>query len=68
MQIRCQQCHKPYALKKEAVHQALDMMTAEKLTHYDTQCPHCRRVNHVSRSELLHAAPNWGKKEEPPSS
>jgi phage FluMu protein Com len=63
MQIRCQNCHKPFGLGKEAVHAALDQMTAENLHHYDAPCPHCRRVNHVSKADLLRAAPDWGKAE-----
>ncbi len=61
MQIRCQNCHKPYAIGKEEVHAALDLMAAQDLHHYDTQCPHCRRANHVSHDELLRAAPDWKK-------
>jgi phage FluMu protein Com len=64
MQMRCQFCHKPFVLNKEAVHAALDQMSAEKLHHYDAHCPHCRRVNRVSRDELFHAAPDWGKHKE----
>ena len=59
MQILCYQCHKPYALNKEIVRAALDQMSAEDLTHFDAPCPHCRRVNRVSRKELLRAAPDW---------
>jgi len=59
MQILCYHCHKPYALNKEIVHAALDQMQAESLTHYDAPCPHCRRVNRVSRKELQRAAPDW---------
>jgi redox-regulated HSP33 family molecular chaperone len=66
MQIRCQYCHRPYAITKEAVHAALEVITAEKLNHYDANCPHCGKVNHVSRSELLRAAPNWHPKEDLP--
>lgn len=61
MQIRCQRCHKPYALSKETVHAALDQMMAENLSHYDAQCPHCRRTNRVSQAELKRAAPDWEK-------
>jgi phage FluMu protein Com len=61
MQIRCQKCHKPYAMSSDAVHAALDQMTAEDLSHYDAQCPHCRRTNRVSMDELKRAAPDWGK-------
>jgi phage FluMu protein Com len=59
MQIRCYHCNRPFALKKEVVHAALDMITSENLSHYDAHCPHCRRVNRVSRQELLRAAPDW---------
>lgn len=59
MQIRCYNCHKPFALGKSAVHAALEVITAEELSHYNAPCPHCRRVNRVSRAELLRAAPDW---------
>lgn len=59
MQIRCQNCHRPYALSKETVFYALNTMTAEGMNHFNANCPHCRRVNRVSRQELLRAAPDW---------
>ena len=59
MQIRCFHCHKPFALSRETVHAALDYLSEENLGHYNAQCPHCRRVNKVSRDELLRAAPDW---------
>ena len=61
MQIRCMNCHKPFALKHEVVLAALDMLTSQDMSHYDAHCPHCRRVNRVSREELLRAAPDWKK-------
>lgn len=66
MQLRCTNCHKPFALGNEAVHYALDTMEAEDLNHYNAQCPHCRRVNRVSDQELKRAAPDWvpGQKEQ----
>ena len=59
MQLRCYHCHRPFALGREAVHQALDSLSESGLGHYDAQCPHCRRVNRVSKQELQHAAPDW---------
>ena len=59
MQIRCYHCHKPFALSKDAIHQALEVITEEDLGHYNAPCPHCRRMNRVSRDELLRAAPDW---------
>jgi hypothetical protein len=61
MQIRCQQCHKPYGMSKETVYAAIEAMHTENLHHYDSQCPHCRRVNRISRDELIRSAPGWGK-------
>jgi hypothetical protein len=61
MQIRCYNCHKPYALGKEAVVNAIEQVTAEDLSHFNVPCPHCRKVNRVSRDELMRAAPDWEK-------
>jgi hypothetical protein len=59
MQIRCYNCHRPFALGREAVHAALDVTYAEELSHYNAHCPHCRRANRVSVEELRRAAPDW---------
>jgi transposase-like protein len=64
MQVRCQQCHKPFALSRETVRAALDMMIEQELHHYNAKCPHCRKTTQVSKTELLRAAPDYGKKEE----
>lgn len=59
MQIRCYNCHKPFAIGKQETHAALDMVESQHLSHYDAPCPHCRRVNRVSRQDLERAAPDW---------
>lgn len=59
MQIRCYHCHKPFAIGKQEAHSALDIMASQNLSHYDASCPHCRRINRVSRQELERAAPDW---------
>jgi phage FluMu protein Com len=64
MQIRCYHCHKPFAIGKEAVHAALDFVDAENLSHYDAPCPHCRRINRVSRQALERDAPDWVRNKE----
>lgn len=61
MQIHCSNCHRPYGLNREEVHAALDTLEAEHMGHYNATCPHCRRVNRVSRNELLRAAPDWAR-------
>jgi len=63
MQIRCQQCHKPFGVSRETVHQALNTIESEQLHHFDFHCPHCRRLNHASKAELQRAAPDWKKAE-----
>ncbi len=69
MQIRCNHCNKPFALKKEEIVAALDSLQEQNLHHYNAYCPHCRRANRISRAELEHAAPDWKptKKESHPS-
>ena len=59
MQIRCYNCRRPFALNKEAVHAALELLTAQNMSHYNAPCPHCSKVNRVSLKELQRAAPNW---------
>ena len=59
MQIRCQHCHKPFALGKEAVHSALDEVQEGGLNYFNVFCPHCSRTNRVSKDELTRAAPDW---------
>lgn len=59
MQIRCYHCNKPFALNKDAIHAALDQVVPQDLSHYDAHCPHCGRVNRVSRKDLQRSAPEW---------
>jgi hypothetical protein len=59
MQVRCMQCHRPFALGKDAVYAALDTVHDEELSHYNAFCPHCRKANRISKEELMRAAPDW---------
>lgn len=59
MQIRCNHCHRPFALGKEEVHAALETVAAGGLSHYNAYCPHCRRANRISKEALRRAAPDW---------
>jgi phage FluMu protein Com len=61
MQIRCYQCHKPFAISKAAIQDALDLIETQGLEHYNAACPHCRRVNRISRQELLRFQPEREK-------
>jgi len=63
MQIRCQQCHKPFALTKAQIHAALDVMALENMNHFNAACSHCRRINRVSRKDLIRQAPDWSPPE-----
>ena len=64
MQLRCYKCGKPFALSQKTIYFALDEIYKNNLNYYDAICPHCRRVNKVSKKELLRAAPNWKPPEE----
>ena len=59
MQIRCQHCHRPFGLSRETVHNALDLLAAENLAHYNVNCPHCGKTMRVSKVELQRSAPDW---------
>ncbi|MGW8226227.1 MAG: hypothetical protein ACWGOY_10860 [Anaerolineales bacterium] len=66
MQIRCTNCHRPFAINREAVHAALDEIHSQNLTHYNAYCPHCRRSNRISPDALKRAAPDWKPENSPP--
>ena len=51
---------------KDAVYAALELLIREQLNHYDANCPHCGKVNHISRIELQRAAPDWQKRQNAP--
>ena len=59
MQIRCYNCHKPFAISKDEVNIALGVINEQNQHHYNAFCPHCRRANRISRDELMRAAPDW---------
>lgn len=61
MQIRCYHCHRPFALGKEALRTAAEIVSSENLSHYNAPCPHCSRINRISRDELLRAVPDWDR-------
>lgn len=59
MQVRCTNCHRPFAINKEAVYAALDEIHNKDLNHYNAYCPHCRRSNRLSPKILKRSAPDW---------
>ena len=59
MQIRCRNCNRPFALKRDEVIAALETMHTENLKHYDAHCPHCGKNNQISQKELKRSAPGW---------
>jgi phage FluMu protein Com len=61
MQLRCNRCQRPFAISRAAIYTAIQEVMANDLNHYNASCPHCRRVNRISRQELLRAAPDWEK-------
>ncbi len=66
MQLRCFKCHRPFALNKETILAAYDLVISENLSHYDVICPHCKRVNPVSRQELQRAQAQYRVAEKEP--
>src|SRR5215208_1286823 len=59
MNIRCAFCQTPYTLSRVAMLDALQEVDSQNLTHYDAQCPRCRRATRIPRQKLEMAMPNW---------
>ncbi|MBS1248797.1 MAG: hypothetical protein MAG431_00359 [Chloroflexi bacterium] len=59
MQHRCNDCHMPYTIHKDLVHNTLDKMTKKGWEYYDFKCPHCKKTNRIPKEQLVHAAPTW---------
>ncbi|HUE98674.1 MAG TPA: hypothetical protein VMN99_05430 [Anaerolineales bacterium] len=59
MNIRCAFCQTPYTLSRIAMLDAMQEVDSKKLTHYDAQCPRCRRATQIPRQRLEMAMPNW---------
>jgi len=64
MQIRCFKCHMPIALSKDMIYSALDVVMDEDLKYHDVHCPKCRKMNRVSKKQLVRAAPHWTRDRE----
>ncbi len=59
MNLRCAFCQTPYTLSRNDKLIALQHMDVEKLSHYDTHCPRCRKATRVQRKMLEATFPNW---------
>jgi len=59
LNIRCAFCQTPYTLSRVIMLDALQEVDAQKLSHYDAQCPRCRRATRIPRQRLEMAMPNW---------
>ena len=59
MQVRCQNCNRPYALPKEQVHAMLDQIQAEGLKFLSSYCTHCGKMNRHTKKQLRMFAPTW---------
>lgn len=59
MNIRCAFCQTPYTLSRVQMLDALQEVDSQNLTHYDAQCPRCRRSTSIPRQKLEMAMPNW---------
>lgn len=59
MNVRCSFCQTPFTLSRVALLDALQEVNAGKLSHYDAQCPRCRRATPIPTQKLEMAMPNW---------
>ena len=49
MQIKCSFCSMPFALDKEQIADAIEVLKKDAHAHYDAQCPKCRRTTKLSK-------------------
>jgi len=59
MNLRCSFCQTPFTIGRVEKLDALQHMDANNLTHYDAQCPRCRRSTPIVRKRLEVTMPNW---------
>jgi len=59
MNLRCSFCQTPFTVGRVETLDALQHMDANNLTHYDAQCPRCRRSTPIVRKRLEMTMPNW---------
>ena len=59
MNLRCSFCQTPFTIGRVETLDALQHMDANNLTHYDAQCPRCRRSTPIVRQRLEMTMPNW---------
>lgn len=59
MNVRCSFCQTPYTLSRVAMLDALQEVDSKKLSHYDAQCPRCRRATPIPRQRLEMFMPRW---------
>jgi ribosomal protein S27E len=52
MQIRCQRCGQMFTLSREATAAAVEELRNTKASHYNVECPKCRRVVKVRASDF----------------
>ena len=64
MQLKCTFCATPFALTKDQVAEAVEMLKKDPHAHYDAHCPNCRRANKLSR-KMFEINPVYRKMLEP---
>lgn len=64
MQLKCTFCATPFALSKDQVAEAVEILQKDPHAHYDAHCPNCRRANKLSR-QMFEINPFYRKLLEP---
>lgn len=55
--VRCQRCGHMFSLSVDQVVAALDQLSEKGESHYGVECPRCRRLVKVPRSDLERMRP-----------
>jgi DNA-directed RNA polymerase subunit RPC12/RpoP len=53
IQVRCQRCGHMHTLSREATAAAAEELKETKASHYNVECPKCRRLVKVRAADIL---------------
>ena len=52
MQIKCSSCSMPFAMNKSEVDSMAALFKENPESHYDAQCPKCRKSTKITRKQF----------------
>ena len=53
MDVRCQRCGNMHTMGRDATTAAIEELEKTKASHYNVECPKCRRIVKVRAGDIL---------------